>query len=79
MRIAIMGSGGVGAYVGSRLQAGAVDLMVFAVKLASMPYTFRSSMSEDLERGVPTPGHSAVYCGLVLYEGGQPVNFKEAI
>ncbi|MEO7106164.1 MAG: 2-dehydropantoate 2-reductase, partial [Rhodoferax sp.] len=68
-------------------------------KLASMPHTFRSSMSEDLERGkplelrwlsgrvhalglehgVPTPGHSAVYRGLVLYEGGQPVNFKEAI
>ena len=61
-------------------------------KLASMPYAFRSSMSEDLERGkplelrwlsgrvhalglefgVPTPGHSAVYRGLVLYENGKP-------
>jgi 2-dehydropantoate 2-reductase len=61
-------------------------------KLASMPFAFRSSMSEDLERGkplelrwlsgrvhalgqqygVPTPGHSAVYRGLVLYENGKP-------
>jgi 2-dehydropantoate 2-reductase len=59
-------------------------------KLAAMPYAFRSSMSEDLERGkplelqwlsgrvhglglelgVPTPGHSAVYRGLVLYAAG---------
>lgn len=61
-------------------------------KLAAMPYSFRSSMSEDLERGkplelrwlsgrvhalgqeygVPTPGHSMVYRGLVLYEQGKP-------
>ncbi len=61
-------------------------------KLAAMPYAFRSSMSEDLERGkplelrwlsgrvhalgleygVPTPGHSAVYRALVLYENGKP-------
>jgi len=61
-------------------------------KLAAMPYAFRSSMSEDLERGkplelrwlsgrvhalgleygVPTPGHSAVYRALVLYENGRP-------
>ena len=60
-------------------------------KLEGMPYAFRSSMSEDLERGkplelrwlsgrvhslaqqygVPTPGHSAVYRGLVLYERGR--------
>ena len=59
-------------------------------KLAAMPAAFRSSMSEDLERGkplelrwlsgrvhglgqqlgVPTPGHSVVYRGLVLYEPG---------
>jgi 2-dehydropantoate 2-reductase len=62
-------------------------------KLAATPYSFRSSMSEDLERGkplelpwlsgrlhalgvkydVPTPGHSAVYRGLVLHEGGRPM------
>ena len=61
-------------------------------KLAAMPYAFRSSMSEDLERGKPlelqwlsgrvhglglelgvaTPGHSAVYRGLVLYAAGAP-------
>lgn len=61
-------------------------------RLAAMPPAFRSSMSEDLERGkplelrwlsgrlhglglelgVPTPGHSAVYRGLVLYENGKP-------
>jgi 2-dehydropantoate 2-reductase len=61
-------------------------------KLAAMPYAFRSSMSEDLERnkplelrwlsgrmhhlgmehGVATPGHSAVYRGLVLHEHGKP-------
>ena len=61
-------------------------------KLSAMPYAFRSSMSEDLERGkplelrwlsgrvyalgqqygVPTPGHSVVYRGLVLYEKGKP-------
>jgi len=61
-------------------------------KLSGMPYAFRSSMSEDLERGkplelrwlsgrvhalgqeygVPTPGHSGVYQGLVLYENGKP-------
>lgn len=61
-------------------------------KLAGMPYAFRSSMSEDLERGkplelrwlsgrvhelgqrlgVPTPGHSVVYRGLVLHEHGKP-------
>lgn len=61
-------------------------------KLEAMPYAFRSSMSEDLERGkplelrwlsgrvhtlgqrygVPTPGHSAVYRGLVLHEQGKP-------
>ena len=60
-------------------------------KLEGMPYAFRSSMSEDLERGkplelrwlsgrvhhlglqygVPTPGHSAVYRALVLYELGR--------
>ncbi len=60
-------------------------------KLEGMPYAFRSSMSEDLERGkplelrwlsgrvhqlgleygVPTPGHSAVYRALVLYELGK--------
>ena len=60
-------------------------------KLQGMPYAFRSSMSEDLERGkplelrwlsgrvhnlglqhgVPTPGHSAVYRALVLYELGE--------
>ena len=59
---------------------------------AAMPYSFRSSMSEDLERGkplelhwlsgrmhrlgvqygVPTPGHSVAYRGLVLYEHGKP-------
>ena len=59
-------------------------------KLGAMPYAFRSSMSQDLERGkprelrwlsghvhrlvqqygVPTPGHSAVYQGLVLHEHG---------
>ena len=63
------------------------------VKLEGMPYAFRSSMSEDLERGkplelrwlsgrvhalgqqygVPTPGHSVVYQGLVLHELGKPV------
>ena len=63
------------------------------VKLEGMPYAFRSSMSEDLERGkplelrwlsgrvhalgqqygVPTPGHSVVYQGLVLPELGKPV------
>ncbi|MDR3454955.1 MAG: 2-dehydropantoate 2-reductase [Rhodoferax sp.] len=62
-------------------------------KLAAMPASFRSSMSEDLERGkplelqwlsgrmhglglqygVPTPGHSAVYRALVLYEHGAPL------
>ena len=62
-------------------------------KLEGMPYAFRSSMLEDLERskplelrwlsgrvhslgqqyGVPTPGHSAVYRGLVLYERGKSV------
>lgn len=62
-------------------------------KLGAMPYAFRSSMSEDLERGkplelrwlsgrvhrlgqqygVPTPGHSAVYQGLVLHEHGKSV------
>jgi 2-dehydropantoate 2-reductase len=62
-------------------------------KLAKLPAAFRSSMSEDLERGkplelpwlsgrvhglgaellVPTPAHSAVYCGLVLHaNGNQP-------
>jgi 2-dehydropantoate 2-reductase len=61
-------------------------------KLSAMPFAFRSSMSEDLERGkplelrwlsgrvhslgqqygVPTPGHSMVYRGLVLYENGKP-------
>lgn len=61
-------------------------------RLAAMPAAFRSSMSEDLERGkplelrwlsgrvhalgqqygVPTPGHSVVYRGLVLYEHGTP-------
>lgn len=60
-------------------------------KLAAMPYSFRSSMSEDLERGkplelhwlsgrvhalglqygVPTPGHSVVYRGLLLHAQGQ--------
>ncbi len=60
-------------------------------KLAAMPYAFRSSMAEDLERGKPlelrwlsgrvhalgleygvaTPGHSAVYRGLVLHEAGR--------
>lgn len=60
-------------------------------KLQGMPYAFRSSMSEDLERGKPlelrwlsgrvhklglqhgvlTPGHSAVYRGLILYELGR--------
>lgn len=61
------------------------------VRLAAMPASFRSSMSEDLERGkplelqwlsgrvhqlglqtgVPTPGHSMVYRGLVLHEHGR--------
>lgn len=61
-------------------------------KLSAMPFAFRSSMSEDLERGkplelhwlsgrvhslgqqysVPTPGHSMVHRGLVLYENGKP-------
>ena len=61
-------------------------------RLHALPPAFRSSMSEDLERGkplelrwlsgrlhalgaelgVPTPGHSAVYRGLVLHEHGQP-------
>ena len=66
-------------------------------KLSKMPGTFRSSMSEDLERGkplelpwlsgrvhglgaelgVPTPAHSAVYCGLVLHaQGPQPGLFR---
>ena len=60
-------------------------------KLKSMPPSFRSSMSEDLERGkplelrwlsgrvhalglergVPTPAHTAVYRGLVLHAGGK--------
>lgn len=60
--------------------------------LGAMPPSFRSSMSEDLERGkplelpwlagrmhrlglqlgVPTPGHTAVYRGLVLHEQGKP-------
>ena len=63
-------------------------------KLAAMPYAFRSSMSEDLERnkplelrwlsgrlhhlglehGVATPGHSAVYRGLILHEDGRPAD-----
>jgi 2-dehydropantoate 2-reductase len=63
-------------------------------KLQLMPPAFRSSMSEDLERGkplelrwlsgrlhalgaelgVPTPGHSMVYRGLVLHEHGQPAS-----
>jgi 2-dehydropantoate 2-reductase len=61
-------------------------------RLHALPPSFRSSMSEDLERGkplelrwlsgrlhalgielgVPTPGHSAVYRGLVLHEHGHP-------
>lgn len=61
-------------------------------RLAAMPASFRSSMSEDLERGkplelqwlsgrvhqlglssgVPTPGHSMVYRGLLLHEQGRP-------
>lgn len=69
------------------------------VKLAAMPYAFRSSMAEDLARGkplelrwlsgrvhalgleygVPTPGHSAVYRGLVLYEDGKPVDGQVAL
>jgi 2-dehydropantoate 2-reductase len=77
--------------------AGKVTRTVLAVeimaKLAGMPYAFRSSLLEDLERGkplelrwlsgrvhslgqqygVPTPGHSAVYRGLVLYERGKSV------
>ena len=53
MRIAIKGSGGVGAYVGGRLLAPSEDVVFIArgAHLASMPYAFRSSMSEDLERG----------------------------
>jgi 2-dehydropantoate 2-reductase len=61
-------------------------------RMAQMPPHFRSSMSEDLERGnrlelswlsgrvhqlglehgVPTPAHTAVYRGLVLWEQGVP-------
>jgi 2-dehydropantoate 2-reductase len=63
-------------------------------RLSAMPASFRSSMSEDLERGKPlelrwlsgrlhglgrelgvaTPGHSAVYCGLLLHEQGRPLS-----
>jgi 2-dehydropantoate 2-reductase len=66
-------------------------------KLGKMPGSFRSSMSEDLERGkplelpwlsgrvhalgtelgVPTPGHTAVYRGLILHaQGSQPGLFR---
>ncbi len=75
---------------GKPVRDGLVDEVM--ARLAAMPPAFRSSMSEDLERGkplelrwlsgrvhglgrelgVPTPGHSAVYQGLVLYEGGKP-------
>jgi 2-dehydropantoate 2-reductase len=68
-------------------------------KLSAMPYAFRSSMSEDLERnkplelrwlsgrmhhlgvehGVATPGHSAVYRGLVLYEHGKPADTTKTV
>jgi 2-dehydropantoate 2-reductase len=71
------------------MRAGLADEVM--TKLAAMPATFRSSMSEDLERGkplelrwlsgrvhdlglelgVPTPGHTAVYRGLVLHEHGR--------
>lgn len=83
-----------GVAVGKRLGMVTRDDLVDEVmaKLASMPYAFRSSMSEDLERnkplelrwlsgrmhhlgvehGVPTPGHSAVYRGLILQEHGLP-------
>ena len=74
---------------GVALPAGLVDEVLR--RFASFPPSFRSSMSEDLERGnrlelrwlsgrvhglgvelgVPTPAHTAVYRGLVLYEGGR--------
>lgn len=80
----------VGRAVGTVTRTDLADEIM--AKLASMPYAFRSSMSEDLERGkplelrwlsgrvhalgiehgVPTPGHSVVYRGLVLHEDGKP-------
>jgi 2-dehydropantoate 2-reductase len=80
----------VGQAAGQALRAGLADEIM--VKVAGMPPSFRSSMSEDLERGkplelawlsgrvhalglqlgVPTPAHSAVHRGLVLYAGGAP-------
>jgi 2-dehydropantoate 2-reductase len=79
----------VGQAAGQALRTGLADEIM--AKVAGMPPSFRSSMSEDLERGkplelawlsgrvhalglqlgVPTPAHSAVYRGLVLYEGGK--------
>ena len=80
----------LGQAAGQALRAGLADEIM--AKVAGMPPSFRSSMSEDLERGkplelawlsgrvhalggqfgVPTPAHSAVYCGLVLHERGKP-------
>lgn len=79
----------VGQARGAGLQAALVDEAMG--RFASFPPSFRSSMSEDLERGnrlelrwlsgrvhglgvelgVPTPAHTAVYRGLVLYEAGR--------
>jgi 2-dehydropantoate 2-reductase len=81
----------VGRAVGTVNRTGLADEVM--AKLAAMPSTFRSSMSEDLERGkplelrwlsgrvhalglelgVPTPGHSVVYRGLVLHAHGKSV------
>jgi 2-dehydropantoate 2-reductase len=80
----------VGRAAGTVERADLVDAAM--ASYAMMPYSFRSSMSEDLERGkplelrwlsgrmhglglqygVPTPGHSVAYRGLVLYEHGRP-------
>ena len=79
----------LGQTAGQALRAGLADQIM--LKVAGLPPSFRSSMSEDLERGkplelawlsgrvhalglqlgVPTPAHSAVYRGLVLYESGR--------
>ena len=70
MRVAIMGSGGVGAYVGGRLQAAAEDLA--HGKPLELRWLSGRVHGLGLQYGVPTPAHSTMYRALVLYEHGKP-------